>query len=124
MLDLLGSAYSQDLHSKPKCALESLAMGEMYLRLDDHDPAIIAIGMLMIFPSLVRFNTRSPIWAKVGLMVRALGQVREMLAVITEGLMKVLSQVREQAENGVPTSSVEEIARIFCEPLSLAGIVD
>ena len=105
MLDLLGYAYSQGLQSRPKCPLGALVVGEMFPKLADYDPALISIGMLMIFPSLVKLATRSPVWAKVGVMVKCLGQAGEQLTIVTENFMRILDEAREQAENGTPTRS-------------------
>jgi hypothetical protein len=148
MLDLLGYAYSQGLHSRPKCVLGALVTGEMYTKLSDYDPGLISMGMLMIFPSLTKFVTRSPTWTQLEVLVKALGQVGGVVTV-TEGLMECLNGVRESVENGVvPVRSAvsfclsfglsggrgwaclfidvtlrslpqDEIARIFCKPLSL-----
>ena len=105
MLDLLSYAYSQGLQSKPKCPLEALVVWEMRPELADNDPMLISIGMLMIFPSLVKFSTMSPAWAKVESMMRALGQIREQITAVTENLMRILNEVREQAESGSPVRS-------------------
>jgi hypothetical protein len=148
MLDMLGYAYSQDLHSKPKCALKTLVTGEMYITLSDYDPGLISMGMLMIFPSLTKFVTTSSAWARLEYLVNALRPARG-LAVMTEKFMGCLNEVRGLAENGVvPVRSAvssrlsfglsggygwvclfidvtlrsflqDEIARIICEPLSL-----
>lgn len=101
MLGLLAYAYSQDLHSRPKCALEALVTGEMSPQLADHDHTLISIGILMIFPSLARFVSSSPVWAKTEVTVRALGQIGGSLAVMTENFMRVLDQI----ENRVPLPS-------------------
>jgi len=105
MLDLLDYAYSHDLQSKPKCPLKVLVVGDIFHKLDDYDPVLISIGMIMIFPSLVGFGTRSPAWAKVGLMVKAFGLVGEQATEVTENFMRILNEAKEQAENGTPTRS-------------------
>jgi hypothetical protein len=105
MLDLLSYAYSQGLHLRPKCSLGALKVGEMLPKLADYDPMLVSIGMLMIFPSLVKFSTRSPAWAKMEMMVKAMGKVGEPLTTMTENLMETLNEVREHAENGYPTLS-------------------
>jgi len=46
MLDLLGYAYSQGLHSKPKCALKELVTQGMSLELPNLDSALISMGCL------------------------------------------------------------------------------
>lgn len=106
MLDMLGHGYSQGLHLKPKCALETLVVQELQLRLSDYDPAFIPIGMLMIFPSLAKFASvhLSPTWTRLESLVGILGEVRG-LAVLTEQLMKRLSEARESVDSGVPVSS-------------------
>jgi len=142
ILALLGYAYSQGLHLRPKCTLEALVTGEMFIKLTDHDTVLISMGMLMIFPSLAKFVSRSPHWAQLDVMVKVLGQVRGM-ATVTENLMMCLNEARESVENGVPVRSAvssrllvsvvgpyidkvtlcsfsqDEIARIVCEPFSL-----
>ena len=153
MLDLLSYAYSHDLQSKPKCPLQALIVEDMFPKLDDYDPVFISIGMLMIFPSLVRFGTRSPAWAKLGVTVKAFGLVGEQMKELTENFMRILNEAEEQAENGTPTRSAvstflpfsfnreceesvrfiditlcsfsqEEIARTFCSPfLRIQGVV-
>ena len=105
ILDLLDYAYSQGLQSKPKCPLEALVVWEMCLELADCDLMLISIGMLMIFPSLVKFCTMSPAWAKMEMMVKALGQIGERVTVVTENFMRTLSEVRERAESGSPVHS-------------------
>jgi len=80
--------------------------------LDDYGPVLISIGMLMIFPSLVKFSTRSPAWAKVEVMVMALGQAGEQVTVMTENFMRVLSEVREQVESGSPMRSAVSNTRL------------
>ena len=104
MLDTLGYAYSQGLYLRPKCTLTALVTGEAPLTLADHDPALISIGMLMIFPSLAKFVTRTPTWTQLGVMVKVLGRARG-LAAMTENLMKCLNEVRESVENGGPMRS-------------------
>jgi len=106
MVDLLGYAYSQNLHSRPKCALEALVTGQMFLQLDDHDYVLISLGMLMIFPSLVRFTTMCHMWGKMGVVVKTFRQVGRPLEVITDKLMKILNEIREKLENGVPVDSI------------------
>ena len=103
MLNLLEYACSQGLLSKPKCPLKVLMVGDMVPMLADHDIALISMGMLMIFPSLVKFSTISRAWAEVEVMVQALGQVGEQLTAYTAAnFMRILNEAREQAENGSP----------------------
>ena len=116
MLDTLGYAYSHGLHSKPKCVLERLVTGEMYIELADYDPELISMGMLMIFPSLTKFVTRSPAWGRLETLVKGLRQV-EGLATLTEKFMTRLNEVGESVENGVPVRS----AVSFCLSFRLAG---
>ena len=118
----------------------------MYIELSDYDPALIAMGMLMIFPSLTEFVTRSPAWGRLEVLVMGLKQVGGLTA-LTKNFMACLNEVRESVENGVPVRSAvssrlsfrsftkcewvflcidatlcpfsqEDIARIFCGPLS------
>ena len=112
MLDLLSYAYSQGLQSKPKCPLEDLMVWEMRPELADDDPMLISIGMLMIFPSLVKFSTMSPAWIKVGVMVKAFGQIGEQITVTTENFMRVLNEEREQAGSGSPVRSAVSNTRL------------
>ena len=106
VLGMLAYAYSQGLHSKPKCALKTLVAGGMPIRLSDYDPGLVSIGVLMIFPSLTEFDARggSPAWSRVGTLVKALGQVRDTAA-LTEVFMTRLNEARELAEKGIPTCS-------------------
>jgi hypothetical protein len=149
MLDMLSYAYSQGLHPKPKCSLEALKVGQMLLNSADQNTALIAIGMHMIFPSLVKFTSMSRAWAKVEMMVKAMRQVGEPLKVVTENFMRTLNEVREQVKNGPPTRSAvsfrsvrtvsvigsvrfidtalcsfsqEEMAHIICEPFLAADL--
>jgi len=112
MLELLGYAYSQGLQSKPKCPLEALVVWEMRPELADYDPVLISIGMLMIFPSLVKFSTISPAWAKVEVMLKIFGQIGEQMTVMTENFMRILNEEREQAEIGSPVRSAVSNARL------------
>ena len=104
MLDLLSYAYTQGLHSRPKCILNGLAVGEMPIELVDYDPGLISIGMLMIFPSLTNFVTKSPTWGRLEPLVKALGQA-EGIVDLTEKLTMCLSEVRESEGNGIPGRS-------------------
>ena len=106
VLDMLGYAYSQGLHSKPKCALETLVAQEMQLQLFDYDPALISMGMLMLFPSLTKFVSvhLSPTWTRLESLVKVLGQMNG-LAILTEQLMKCLSEARESVDDWAPTRS-------------------
>jgi len=103
MLDLLGNSYSQGQRSKPKCVLKTLVTGSMRLELSDYDPALISIGLLMIFPSLTEFVSDVPLWARLGVLVEVMGQDSE-LGVLTERFMGLLNDVRESTENGLPTA--------------------
>lgn len=76
MLDILGYAYLHGPQSRPRLPLEASVAGKMFPKLADHDPAFISIGMLMIFPSLVKFTTKSSAWVEVEVMVKGLVQVR------------------------------------------------
>jgi len=110
MLDLLNYAYLQGLQSKPKCPLETLVVWEMCP--ESADDALISIGMFMIFPSLVKFSTRSPAWAKVEVTVKALRQIGEQGTIMTETIMRNLNEAREQAESGSPVRSAVSNTRL------------
>ena len=114
VLDMLGYAYSQGLHSKPKCALETLVVQEMHLVLSDYDPALISMGMLMIFPSLTKFFSEhlSPTWARLELLVKDFGQVKG-IAILTEQLMKCLSEARESVDDGITMRSAVSLGVSF-----------
>lgn len=99
MWGLLADAYSKGLQLKPKCPLTALVMT---LGLSKDPPLIISMGMLMIFPSLVKFVTRSPVWARLELTVVTLGQAGERLTAMTENFVKTLIEARKHAVNGVP----------------------
>jgi hypothetical protein len=103
MVDTLGYAYSQGLHSRPKCALESLVTGEMRLQSTDNT-VVLPIGLLMIFPSLTKLAARSSTWAQLELMVTAL-RLLEGTQGMTEKLMKYIKEAREPVESGVPARS-------------------
>ena len=119
MMDTLGYAYSHGLHSKPKCVLERLVTGEMYIELSDYDPALISMGMLMIFPSLTTFVTRSPAWGRLEVLVNGLRQV-EGLAALTEKFMMCLN-VGELVENGVTVRSIVSSHLSFGLAVSMDG---
>ena len=104
MLDLLSYAYTQGLHSRPKCVLNGLMIGEMRGDFADSDPGLISIGMLMIFPSLTKFGTRSPAWGRLELLVNTLRQT-EGTAHLTEKLVMYISRARELARDGTPGRS-------------------
>ena len=152
ILDMLGYAYSQGLHSRPKCSLKTLVTGEMHVRLSGCDPVLISMGILMIFPSLTEFVTWSPAWDRLGVLVTGLRQM-ERLPALTEKFMAFLNEARESVENGVPAPSAvrphlslgltgeygwvflfidvtlcffpqDEIACMVCEPLSeMFGVI-
>ena len=103
MLDLLGNRHSRDLYSKPKCVLKTLVTKSLPLKLSDYDPGLISIGMLMIFPSLTKFVSESSTWARLEVLVKDLGQVSQ-LAGLTEKFIGFLNDIRESAENGLPTA--------------------
>jgi hypothetical protein len=103
MVDTLGYAYSQGLHSRPKCALEVLVTEEMPLRSTDN-AVVVQAGLLMIFPSLTNLAARSPTWAQLEVIVKALGPQKELPAAM-EKLMRYIKEARELAENGVPARS-------------------
>ena len=104
--DLFSYACPQGLFSRPKCPLEALVMGETFRALDlTGRDALFLVGILMIFPSLVKFVTGSPIGARVEVMVKDFGAVGESLTAVAENMTRVLNEVREQAENGVPVPS-------------------
>ena len=95
MWDLLGDAYSQGLHLRPKCALTTLVTQGMPLELSDDDLSFILMGMLMIFPSLGEFvSRRSSAWAELDFMVKGFGPFREKIGFKTEQLMKSIALTR------------------------------
>jgi len=100
---MLGDAYSQGLHSMPKCILKTLVTKGMRVDLSDYNPALISMTMLMIFPAMNKFIWSSPEWSRLEVLVGVLGQVRDM-AVLTEHLMRCLDEVREQpvGNPGIP----------------------
>jgi len=105
MLDLLGYAYSQGLHSRPKCILKALVTQGMPLNLSDYDPALISMGIQMIFPSLTRFVSMSPEWARLEAPVVALGRVGGFED-LTEQLIRSLGKLRAESVGGrVPADS-------------------
>ena len=93
MLDLLAKAYSQGLHSRPKCVLQTLVTQSLPLMLSDYDPALISMGMLMIFPSLNMFVSSYSQWIWLGTLVKAMGET-EGFGFVTEELMRSLSEVK------------------------------
>ena len=60
----------------------------MFPRLANYDLVLILIGMLMVFPSLAKFATRSFAWGKVEVTVKALGKVGERVTVMADSFMK------------------------------------
>jgi len=110
-LDLFSYAYSQGAFSRPRCPLEALVTGEMLRGLADHDSTLISIGMLMIFPSLVKFITRDLLGARVEVMLRPPGPVGESVTALMENLTRMLSEVREWAMNAsVPVPSAVSLS--------------
>ena len=107
MVDVFCHAYSQGLHLRPKSSLQTLVTQEtpISINLSGHSAAFISIGMLMIFPSLTKFVLGCPAWTQLEVLVKDFG-LRQELPVLTEKLMKLLSEARVQAtENqGVPAS--------------------
>ena len=104
VLNMLDYAYAHGLHSRPKCVLKELVVGEMPIELADYDPRLISMGMLMIFPSLTNFVTKSPTWSRLEPLVKALGQT-EGIVDLTEKLMMCLRAVREPVGDGTPGRS-------------------
>jgi len=100
MLDMLSYAYSQGLHSKPRCTLKTLVTQQMPLELYDYDLALIPMGMLTMFPSLTKFVSKSPVWARLERLVKILEHM-EQLEVLTVALMKCLDNRGESANSGV-----------------------
>ena len=110
MLDLLGYAYSQGLHSKPKCILKTLVTQEMPLKLSDYDPILLSMGMLMIFPSLAQFYSRSRgAWVRLQALVVTLGKV-EVVATLTEQLMQSLDKVRAESVGGGDSAGLAAVS--------------
>ena len=105
ILDLLGDAYSQGLHLRPKCVLRTLVTQDMPLNLSDYDPVLVSIGLLMIFPSLDMFVASPSVWTQLGFLVKVFGLVRTTILVMTEQLMECLSQARESVDGRVPAPS-------------------
>ena len=109
-MDILGYTYSQGLHLRPKSCLEALATGWIYIELVDYDPALISMGMLMIFPSLNKFvkrplsYTRSLAWDQLEVLMKTFRQ-NGMAANFTEKFMMHFNEARESGENGVPVRS-------------------
>ena len=107
MLDLLAYAYSQGLHSRPKCILKTLVTKSMPLELSEYDPALLSMGMLMIFPSLAQFySPRSRgAWAQLQSLVVLLGKIKAA-ATVMEQLMLSLDKMRvDSVGGGVPADS-------------------
>lgn len=117
MLEMLGDAYSQGLHSRPKCALKTLVTQGMHVNSLCCDRMLISVGMLMIFPSLNTFVSRSPAWDRFGALVKLLELVPE-LSGLTEGLMRLLDEVRTQP---VETSRVPANSAVS-PPILLATV--
>ena len=105
MLDVLDHAYSRDLHSRPKCCLNVLTTGWMHIELSDYDPTLILMGMLMIFPLLIKFETESSSWDRLEYLANILGPCREPRP-LTEEVMRCLGEEREAAGDGDPPCSV------------------
>ena len=70
----------------------------MPLELSDYDIALIPMGMLMMFPSLTKFVSKSHGWARVERLVKTLEQIGR-LEVLTVALMRCLDNGKESAEN-------------------------
>jgi len=106
ILDMLGDAYLQGLHSRPKCALKTLVTQEMHFYLSDYDHVLVPMTLLMIFPSLSNFESMSPAWGALEALVKLLGWIQD-LAVLTERLVRCLGEARVQSVGnpGVPARS-------------------
>jgi len=101
MLDLLRYAYSQNLHSKPRCALKTLVTQQMPLGLLGYDIALIPMGMLIMFPSLAKFVSKSPVWSRLERLVNHLGRTPGPVEVLTVELMRCLNNTVESTGHGV-----------------------
>ena len=117
ILDLLGYAYSHDLHLRPKCPLKELFVGTMDIEVRRNSPVLVALGMLMIFPSLTTFtpSLSSPFWTRMGVLMEGLRGTGEPA---TEVLMSGVSQAREQADNGDLVRAIVS----FCHPIEFVTI--
>jgi len=94
-------------------------MGETFFDLAGRNPTLFLVGTLMIFPSLVKFVTVSPIGARVEVLVKDLGG--GSITAVAENMIRILNETREQAENGVPMPSADELSRIICAPFLPVG---
>ena len=118
VLDMLSYAHSQGLHLRPKSGLKVLATGGMYVELSDHDPALISMGMLMIFPSLDEFvkrpptHSRSSAWSRLEVLMEAF-RLTGMAANFTEKFMMHFNGARESDENEVPVRSAVSLHPSF-----------
>ena len=104
MLNLLTGAYSQGLHSRPKCVLKTLVTHKIPIELSGYNPALISMGMLMIFPLLDMFISRSSAWIQLQNLLNAMGET-EGFGVVTEEFMKTLSEARQLVGEAVPMRS-------------------
>jgi hypothetical protein len=100
MMELIVHAYSQDLHLKPKCPLETLVTEGMYVKLGERDPIFIGLGMLMVFPSLSKFVSMSPLWTKLEVVVKGLAMMGESRVTLTENFARCINEARVRAESG------------------------
>jgi len=114
MLDLLTGAYSQGLHSRPKCILKTLVTQEMPLELSDYNLALFSMGMLMIFPSLDMFVSRSPPWIQLEALVNSIRQTEGFI--LSEQFMSFLDEVRESVGNDVHMLSAVSCHFFFGSP--------
>ena len=68
----------------------------MPLNPSNYDSALISMGIQMIIPSLTRFGSMSPVWARLEVLVVALGQVEELVG-LTDQPMRSLDELRVES---------------------------
>ena len=79
IMSMVDYASSHDLFQRPKCPLDTLVMGDQILHLEDHEIALVSVGIAVIFPFLTRFGESFNRASLLKNTIAALGMAQESL---------------------------------------------
>ena len=99
VMAMVDYAHSNDLHRRPRCALDVLVAGNQIVPPEDHEFALISMGISAVFPSLTRIEG-SHDWGQLEHVVTMCGEVQE-----SADLMGFLNELRLSELSGEHLSS-------------------
>ena len=105
IMSMVDYASSHDLFQRPKCPLDTLVMGDQILHLEDHEIALVSVGIAVIFPFLTRFGESFNRASLLKNTIAALGMAQESLD-LTGILMAQLVQLRSFEEHESPSTAL------------------